>query len=131
MSTSTESSRDEVFAREYDADAVRLKSIGTSKEDYIFSRRVDEGLEVLQPNSYGKSDSDSMADELLGSASDPEAARDSEFRAEFAADAMRLKRRGVSETDFILSRRIDVGLESLDQQVTRRRFARQTRDRNH
>ncbi len=45
---------DAKYKAEYAADAKRLKAIGISEADYVFSRRVDDGLEELRPNSYPK-----------------------------------------------------------------------------
>ncbi len=60
--------------------------------------------------------------ELAASLSTRPTLADDDFRREFAADRKRLEARGMSEEDFILSRRVDAGIESLDDQVRRKRM---------
>ena len=123
MTTTDTGSRDAEFALEYARDRERLQARGVSEADYILSRRVDEGLEELKVNSYPKAAPRSESETLLGNPSAPAAARDAEFRGEFAADRRRLEARGMSEADYVLSRRVDVGLETLGTQQKRRRAA--------
>ncbi|MGD9645067.1 MAG: hypothetical protein AB7U73_05100 [Pirellulales bacterium] len=107
------------WREEFDADEARLRARGITWEDYLCSRRVDAGLEVLTPNSYPKR----KAPGPMGNAGDPAAARDGQFAIEYAQDKARLSARGVSEQDFILSRRLDHGLETLVEQQQRARGA--------
>lgn len=96
---------DSQFKAEYSADRVRLQRLGINEADYLSSRRVTEGLQKL--NTVGG---------MVALESDvPIEQRDvtdAGFVLEYHADPT-YRFRGISEEDYVRSRRIDAGLEQI------------------
>jgi hypothetical protein len=101
------------FKAEYAQQRATYQRDGVSEDDYVFSRRVDEGLDVLQPAALDPIESDAVKAVDLA---DPENAK---FRAEFAENRAAYEREGVSEKGYVLSRRVDEGLSTLKPEIAK------------
>ena len=100
--------RDAAFAQEFDMKASVYAEMGISRDQFIRSRRIDEGLATLDMTGTPAAAAAPAAPAL---ASNPTNAR---FGAEYDASAGVYAEMGISRDQFIRSRRIDEGLDSLN-----------------
>jgi hypothetical protein len=109
-------SRDAVFQAEYAQSAAHYRELGLSEEEFVRMRRVDEGLEELWPHAARAQQTQSQ--EPAADLADPDNQR---FRQEYAADAEAYREVGLTEADFVATRRVDEGLDTLQPDALRRR----------